>query len=42
MAGDVDTEFLVIGGGFTGCSAALRAAELGESVVLLKAALARD
>lgn len=37
MAGDVDTEFLVIGGGFTGCSAALRAAELGESVVLVEA-----
>ena len=37
MAGDLDTEFLVIGGGITGCSAALRAAELGESVVLLEA-----
>lgn len=35
--GDVAVDFAVIGGGFTGCSAALKAAELGMSVCLLEA-----
>ena len=37
LAGDVRTDVCVIGGGFTGLSAALRLSELGYSVVLLEA-----
>lgn len=35
--GDIQTDLLVIGGGFTGCSAALEAAQSGAGVVLLEA-----
>ena len=35
--GDVTADLVVIGGGFTGCSAALKAAELGMNVCLLEA-----
>ena len=37
LAGDHEADLAVIGGGFTGCSAALRAAERGGRVVLLEA-----
>ena len=37
LCGDVDSDIVVIGGGFTGCSAALHAAEAGARVHLLEA-----
>ncbi|MGB7432322.1 MAG: FAD-dependent oxidoreductase [Ahrensia sp.] len=37
IAGDLKADLVVIGGGFTGCSAALDAARQGASVVLLEA-----
>ena len=37
LAGDTTADLVVIGGGFTGCSAALHAAQAGLSVVLLEA-----
>ncbi|WP_243612806.1 NAD(P)/FAD-dependent oxidoreductase [Shimia aestuarii] len=37
LKGDLHVDFLVIGGGFTGCSAALAASEAGASVALLEA-----
>ena len=37
LAGDVDADLIVIGGGFTGMAAALAAAEGGRKVVLLEA-----
>ncbi|WP_375688100.1 NAD(P)/FAD-dependent oxidoreductase [Pseudooceanicola sp. LIPI14-2-Ac024] len=37
LSGDVTADLCVIGGGFTGCSAALRAAGAGASVVLIEA-----
>ncbi len=37
LAADATVDLAVIGGGFTGCAAALRAAEQGASVVLLEA-----
>jgi gamma-glutamylputrescine oxidase len=37
LAGDVSADVVVVGGGFTGLSAALSAAEAGYSVVLLEA-----
>ncbi|WP_226627609.1 NAD(P)/FAD-dependent oxidoreductase [Alloyangia pacifica] len=37
LDGDLDVELAVIGGGFTGCAAALEAARRGASVVLLEA-----
>ena len=37
LSGDVTTDLVVIGGGFTGCSAALEAARSGASVTLLEA-----
>ncbi|GGG72878.1 oxidoreductase [Salipiger pallidus] len=37
LSGDVDVDLAVIGGGFTGCSAALEAARRGASVALLEA-----
>lgn len=38
LAGEVHTDVVVVGGGYTGLSAALHAAEAGFSVVLLEAA----
>ncbi|KIC41400.1 oxidoreductase [Ruegeria sp. ANG-R] len=37
LSGDVTVDLAVIGGGYTGCSAALRAAQAGASVCLLEA-----
>ena len=37
LSGNVKVDFLIVGGGFTGCSAALSAAESGASVALLEA-----
>jgi len=37
LAADAQADLAIIGGGFTGCSAALKAAEMGASVVLLEA-----
>ncbi|MGR3379343.1 NAD(P)/FAD-dependent oxidoreductase [Salipiger abyssi] len=37
LSGDAATDLLVVGGGFTGCSAALEAARAGASVTLLEA-----
>ncbi|MBO9450760.1 FAD-binding oxidoreductase [Tropicibacter sp. R16_0] len=37
LSGDVTVDLVVIGGGYTGCSAALHAAEMGASVCLLEA-----
>ena len=37
LAGQLDVDLAIIGGGYTGCSAALRAAELGARVCLLEA-----
>lgn len=37
LDGERSADLVVIGGGFTGCSAALRAAELGAKVILLEA-----
>lgn len=37
LAGDATADLAVIGGGFTGCAAALEAARMGASVVLLEA-----
>jgi glycine/D-amino acid oxidase-like deaminating enzyme len=37
FAGDIQTELLIVGGGFTGCSAALEAARSGADVTLLDA-----
>ncbi len=37
LDGDLHTELIVVGGGFTGCSAALHAAGAGRDVVLLEA-----
>lgn len=37
LNGDIQTDLLVIGGGFTGCSAALEAASSGAGVVVLEA-----
>ena len=37
LAGDADADLLVIGAGFTGCSAALEASQRGASVMLLEA-----
>ncbi|MEI4261322.1 NAD(P)/FAD-dependent oxidoreductase [Roseovarius sp. D0-M9] len=37
LSGDIQTDLLVIGGGFTGCSAALEAAQSGADVILLEA-----
>ncbi|MCL4672183.1 MAG: FAD-dependent oxidoreductase, partial [Sphingomonadaceae bacterium] len=37
LAGEVSADVVVVGGGFTGLSAALSAAEAGYSVVLLEA-----
>ncbi|MCW8843501.1 MAG: FAD-binding oxidoreductase, partial [Rhodobacteraceae bacterium] len=37
LSGDVDVDLLVVGGGFTGCSAALSAAQKGARVALLEA-----
>ncbi len=37
LSGDVQVDFLIVGGGFTGCSAALAASEAGASVALLEA-----
>lgn len=37
LSGDVSADLVVIGGGFTGCSAALEAARAGASVTLLEA-----
>lgn len=34
---DLETELIIVGGGFTGCSAALHAAKAGKDVVLLEA-----
>ncbi len=34
---DMDVDLAIVGGGFSGCSAALKAAELGFSVALLEA-----
>lgn len=36
---EVSADLVIIGGGFTGCSAALHAAEAGANVVLLEANL---
>jgi len=38
LTGEATVDLAVIGGGYTGCSAALRAAELGASVQLIEAA----
>lgn len=38
LSGEVETDLVVIGGGYTGCSAALKAAELGASAHLIEAA----
>lgn len=38
LSGEVETDLVVIGGGYTGCAAALKAAELGASVHLIEAA----
>jgi len=37
LAGDARADLVIVGGGFTGCSAALRAAELGLDVRLVEA-----
>ena len=37
LESDLETELIVVGGGFTGCSAALHAAKAGKDVVLLEA-----
>jgi glycine/D-amino acid oxidase-like deaminating enzyme len=37
LTGEVTADLVVIGGGYTGCSAALKAAELGASVCLIEA-----
>lgn len=37
LRGDIQADLLVVGGGFTGCSAALEAAQSGASVVVLEA-----
>lgn len=37
LAGDLTADLVIIGGGYTGCAAALEAAEQGASVVLLEA-----
>lgn len=37
LLGEVEADLVIIGGGYTGCSAALRAAELGAEVCLLEA-----
>lgn len=37
LSGDVTADLVVIGGGYTGCSAALHAAQMGASVCLLEA-----
>lgn len=37
LSGEVTADLVVIGGGYTGCSAALKAAELGASVCLIEA-----
>lgn len=37
LTGEVTADLVVIGGGYTGCSAALKAAELGASVRLIEA-----
>ncbi|MEP2717841.1 FAD-binding oxidoreductase [Pseudophaeobacter sp.] len=37
LTGEVTADMVVIGGGYTGCSAALRAAEMGASVCLIEA-----
>lgn len=37
LSADTTADMVVVGGGFTGCAAALRAAELGARVVLLEA-----
>ncbi|MFV1528209.1 MULTISPECIES: NAD(P)/FAD-dependent oxidoreductase [unclassified Phaeobacter] len=37
LTGEVSADLVVIGGGYTGCSAALRAAEMGADVCLLEA-----
>jgi glycine/D-amino acid oxidase-like deaminating enzyme len=39
LKGDVTADVVIIGGGFTGCSAALHAAEAGAKVVLLEASV---
>lgn len=36
LAGDIDTDIAIVGGGYTGLSAALRLRELGHEVVLLE------
>ncbi len=42
LAGDLQADAVVIGGGFTGCSAALHLAKAGASVVLLEAGAIGD
>lgn len=37
LDGDIDVDLVIVGGGFSGCAAALKAAELGASVALLEA-----
>ena len=37
LTGEVTADLVVIGGGYTGCSAALKAAEMGASVCLIEA-----
>jgi len=37
LDGDISVDLVIVGGGFTGCSAALRAAELGLDTCLLEA-----
>jgi len=37
LDGDTTADLVIVGGGFTGCAAALRAAELGARVVLIEA-----
>lgn len=37
LSGNIKVDLLIVGGGFTGCSAALSAAESGASVALLEA-----
>ncbi|OED49891.1 oxidoreductase [Rhodobacteraceae bacterium (ex Bugula neritina AB1)] len=37
LTGEAEADLVVIGGGFTGCSAALKAAEMGASVHLIEA-----
>lgn len=37
LSGEVTADLVVIGGGYTGCSAALKAAEMGVSVCLIEA-----